>query len=879
MPDQATEKGEKATEKFSALSGRAKEALYAGHAYELKPSILRRCQFWLERQWHHGQDQWRHDCEFNSALLLWSAFLLALGAAAYSIVPDEPVWWLLLSVTFALGVGSVRKAQQGGHFSSLLFLFCFFCGINIASLHGQFAGTPLLTSERSATVVGYLEAIEYRPKDQRWTIAVETIDGLSQQTTPKKLLLIRRAKGARFDVGDRIEAWARLIPLQRQAFPGAFDYARYLWARQIGGQGYLGKNIQTLPEREQEGLFSLWRQAWAKIEMIRLESASYLLDHMDREAGALAAALMVGKRDHLRNATKDALRLSGLAHILAISGLHMALVTLTVFGGVRFVASFFERLALHFDIKKLAAAAALVVATCYLFVSGFGVATIRAFVMMAIFLGAILAGRPALSLHNVALALILLVIMQPFSVVEPGLQMSFAATIILIAGYRYLDKSAAWHDFMGKTYETGHEQPSKRHGGNKVFKSARIMAASVFRWFLGIGLTALLAGLATLPFSIAFFNQMAPMGLPVNMLAMPVLSLAVMPFALAAILLIPFGLQQWPFLVMEWGLNQIIQIARWGVDLSPQDALLASAPAGFALVCALGLAFLAFHPNRLAFCALCVLGIGYGLFSFFQIPANIWIAENGRAFAVRDQEGRWVFAGIKENSFLAQVLLKREADQRALPDMAVDSTLKHPLLHDAYQKEAIQCDQDSCSVTLFSKSGKGRDFHAERNGFSIILVKKVRAFAMACARADILVTALVKPSSCLGPLFVADRFLLKQQGSHFIWLEADQEKEQAQQDLFEKSKTRSLSVSATNSSPRKAIDLMLNIAPCPSDKEANIDCYLGMSLYSSALDPVSGWLDWQHQDDRNLRHSKEIKAIGISKIKSAHPHSDRMWQK
>ncbi|MCV6575436.1 MAG: ComEC family competence protein [Cohaesibacter sp.] len=869
MPDQAAEKGEKATENFSALSGRDKEALYAGHAHDFKPGLLRRCQFWLERQWHHGQDQWRHDCEFNSALLLWSAFLLALGAAAYSIIPDEPVWWLLLSVTFLLGAASFRKAQRGGHFSSLLFLFCFFCGVNIASLHGQFAGTPLLKSERSAKVVGYLEAIEYRPKDQRWTIAVETIEGLSQQATPKKLLLIRRAKGARFDIGDRIEAWARLIPMQRQAFPGAFDYARYLWARQIGGQGYLGKNIQTLPKREQEGLSSLWRQGWAKIETIRLESASYLLDHMDREAGALAAALMVGKRDHLSNATKDALRLSGLAHILAISGLHMALVTLTIFGGVRFVASFFERLALHFDIKKIAAAAALLVATCYLFVSGFGVATIRAFVMMAIFLGAILAGRPALSLHNVALALILLVIIQPFSVVEPGLQMSFAATIILIAGYRSLDKSAAWHDFMGKTYETGHERSPTGWGGSKVFKSARVMAASVFRWFLGIGLTALLAGLATLPFSIAFFNQMAPMGLLVNMVAMPVLSLVVMPFALAAILLIPFGLQQWPFLVMEWGLNQIIQIANWGVELSPQDALLASAPVGFAFVCALGLAFLAFHPNRLAFCALSVLAIGYGLFSFFQTPATIWIAENGRAFAVRDQDGRWVFAGIKENRFLAQSLLKREADQRALPNMAINATLKPSSRHDTYQKEAIHCDQDACSATLFSKSQKGNDVNAKRHGFSIILVKKVSAFAKACARADILVSSLVKPSSCLGPRFVADRLFLKQQGSHFIWLEADP---------VEKSKTRSLSLSVTNASSHKAIELVPDIASCPSDKELETDCRLGLALYSSALDPVTGWLDWQDHNDRNIRHPKEIKAIGISKIKSAHPHSDRMWQ-
>ncbi len=795
---------------------------------DLQSSKGYRFRFWAERFWYQLQDQWRYDCDFNSALLLWSAFLLALGSATYSYLPDEPVWWLILLMCIMCGGVACHTARKGVNFTAPVLMFSFLLGLSVANLHGQFGGTPILTSPISTKFVGRLEQIEYRSKDERWTIAVKSIESLSVSDTPRKLLLIRRSKGSRFQAGDLIEAWARLIPLQRQAFPGGFDYGRYLWARQIGGQGYLGKRVKLVTNQTGTSSGSMWREAWSAIEQVRTNVASYLVSHMEIGPAGLASALVVGKRDYLSTETKDALRLSGLAHILAISGLHMALVTLTIFGGVRLVASCFEPLVLRYDIKKLAAWAALLAASCYLLLSGHGVATIRAYVMMVIFLGAILAGRPALTMHNVALALIILVLFQPFSVVEPGLQMSFAATVALIAGYRYLETLKGWRVWIGSS--TGNQGDSfKGSVGGLGTMIGRGLVQSV-RWVGGLAATALLAGMATMPFSISFFHQMAPMGLLANLLAMPILSMIVMPVALIAILMVPFGLQQWSLVVMEWGLAQIIAIAEWVVGISPQEALLAVGPTGLALVGALILASFAIHPNRLAFILSIVVILGLFIFNQLQTKPDIWIAEHGRAMAVRGDNERWIIAGIKESRFLAQALLKADGDIRALPAGA--NSNKNSAQMEGLSRRA-RCDRDACRLNV-AGSDLQSPTEANRQIWAVSLVKRVRAFAEECARSDILISNLPAPESCTQPRLIVDNQRLQQKGSHFVWL------------------------------PRN---------------EAS-DRGLKFSEGSSGL--LNGlranWLNW-NDIDPNRRRQSGVSSNSDLKIETAQPNAGRPWQK
>ena len=387
-------------------------------------------------------------------------------------------------------------------------------GVTAASFHARFSTTVPLGKAFSGQIVGVVERIEYRVvngrAEQRWTVSVEGIKGLDPDSTPKKLLLVRKSSTEPFHVGERLQMRAHLTPLQRPAYPGGFDYGRYLWVRAIGGQGYLSKDIKRLPAVHHGGFEGLSKVVRLEIEQVRHRIAIYLKERLSDRASGLAIALAVGKRDYLDHEIEDALRQSGLAHILAISGMHMALVAMSIFWGARFLFSLLPAIALHKPTKQWAAVLALICAFGYLILSGSSVATLRAFLMTSVFLVAILAGRPALTMHNLCLSMIILIVVQPYSIVEAGMQMSFAATAALIATYDRLRRRDSHLFEVSQLSIFNHDAISSR---------LLMPIVGAGRWIAGIGVTSLIAGLAVLPFSVAHFQQMAPLDcLPISSL-------------------------------------------------------------------------------------------------------------------------------------------------------------------------------------------------------------------------------------------------------------------------------------------------------------------------------------------------------------------------
>ncbi len=151
------------------------------------------------------------------------------------------------------------------------------------------------------------------------------------------------------------------------------------------------------------------------------------------DARAIATAILTGRRDAVSEPVNDALFISGLGHILSISGYHMAVVAGVVFFAVRALLALIPALALGFPIKKWSAFAALLAVTFYLLLSGAVVATQRSFVMIAIVLVGVMADRRAITFRTLAIAALAVMIIAPESVVHPSFQMSFAATLGLVA--------------------------------------------------------------------------------------------------------------------------------------------------------------------------------------------------------------------------------------------------------------------------------------------------------------------------------------------------------------------------------------------------------------------------------------------------------------
>ncbi|SNY93696.1 competence protein ComEC [Cohaesibacter sp. ES.047] len=721
-----------------------------------KPGLARRVSFFLEAIFQRLAADWRRDGEEQNARFLWLVASLALGAASYFNLPDEPSLTFLLTATLGLAVVALQRALRGRRVFLLLVVGMGIFGCTAAAFQSQFFTTPVLAEARSASIVGRIERVERRSSgDERWTLAVESIERLAAQQTPHKLLLVRKSVGGAYRAGERVQIYARLVPLQRPAYPGGFDYGRYLWSRSIGAQGYMGRRVERQPSVEREGLVGLWQQGGVLVEQMRSAVAGYIGARMEGEAAGLAIALSVGKRDRLTEEVETNLRRSGLAHILAISGLHMGLIAMAVFWGMRSVLSSLPHLALTYPIKEWAAGVALAAAAFYLVLSGASVATIRAFLMTAIFLLAIMAGRSALTMHNLALALLVLVLMQPYGVIEAGMQMSFAATAALIATYDRVTRM--------RRSSAGREEALAKRGGlaaTSALGPLLHVSQGAAKWIIGIGLTSLIASFAVLPFSVAHFQQMAPLGLIANLLVMPIISLVVMPLGLVSFVLAPLGLQSLPLQGVQWGLEQVIALSGLVSSHSDPSMVVVRAGGQFLLPAVLALMLFAIHRRTMALLALIPAAAALMLWWGGSL-GDMWISETGRRMAVRGVDQRWQLIGSNRMVLDFSALLRADGDVRAALNEGTGGGAKG-LLRTESSHQPWACDQHACVMAgLRTASGP-------KTNLSAALVKHPGAFDEECARRDIIISKLPIPSTCIAPKLTMGRQELEANGSVLV---------------------------------------------------------------------------------------------------------------
>ena len=245
-------------------------------------------------------------------------------------------------------------------------------------------------------------------------------------------------------------------------------------------------------------------RAWSGIDALRARVNARIRAVLEGETGEIAVALITGARGGISEELNQATRLSGLAHILSISSLHMVIMAGTVFWLVRALLAFVPALALRFPIKKWAAAAALFAATFYLALSG-GVPTVRSWIMMSIVLIAVMLDRPALTKRNVALAALAILVVAPESLFDPSFEMSFAAVVALVALYEWLSER-------------------KRDGLRDVNPYWAALQRGL-GLFAGAALTTLVASIAIAPFALYHFHRMTHYGLIANLLGAPLVSL------------------------------------------------------------------------------------------------------------------------------------------------------------------------------------------------------------------------------------------------------------------------------------------------------------------------------------------------------------------
>jgi competence protein ComEC len=430
------------------------------------------------------------------------------------------------------------------------------------------------------------------------------------------------------------------------------------------------------------------------------------------DTGEIAAALIMGDQRGISERAQEAMRASGLGHVLSISGLHMALVAGSAFWLLRALFALSPTLALTRPIRKWAAAGALAVATFYLAISGADVAAQRSYVMLVVILTAVMLDRRAITVRNVAIAAIVVLALEPESVLTASFQMSFAATLALVAGYEAIARRADRAANLGA-------------GDAGIFGRAR-------RATSGLVLTSVIAGVATAPFAIYHFQRAAPLSLAANLAAMPVVGILVMPMALFAVLLMPFGLEALALVPMGWGIDWMLAVgettAAWsagwgGIPAIPAVALLLVV-AGFLWLCLWG------ERWRLAGIVPMLLAVPVALAT--PHPDMLVDAE-GRMAAVRGADGRYRVVNPKADRFAAEYWLRADADTRSLDDDSIG--------------EGVACDAAGCVVRL-------------PDGMVVAVGALPEAFADDCRLASVIVSRFRAPDWCDRPDVVIDRSAL-----------------------------------------------------------------------------------------------------------------------
>jgi len=694
---------------------------------------------------------------FAEQRLLWSGFAFAAGIALYVLLPEEPDFYAV-SALFAASSFFVLKTYRQSRLSPVsAIVLALVAGIFFADLRTILMDAPRLADARTLTITGRVTNREVTPRGPRLTIDVRDVAdlprGLTRDTFPRRIRLsVPKTSISR--TGDAVTVRARLFPPSGPVRPGGYDFSFRAYFEQIGATGF----SYGPPEPADLGAPSILLKAKRQLADLRqrISDRIYgLLGAGDRSA--LAAALLVGNRSGLSAESEEALRQAGLAHILAISGLHMALFaggTYTVF---LMLLSFSQTAALHYPTHRIAAVAALLAAVCYLALSGASVATQRSFIMVfLVFLG-VLTGRRGLTLRSVALAGLILLLLAPARLFYPGFQLSFAAVICLVAVYDACRQ--------GKS-----DRLSKERKGGPFARGLQFVS----RWMFGLFLTALIAGTATGLIGTYHFGRIAPYGLIGNMLGMPVFSLIVMPMGVLALILMPLGLASLPLQIMAFGIDLLLAIADWTAGFGSHGGAVPVPGALTTFLATATLFVLVLVPGKLKLVSALPFSVAV-IAAALSRPPDIQIADKGQLIATRDEGGVMRFhagrAGFVTENWLQVEGLPGtafEGHRMAAGQFACDGT---GCLYRAYPDRA-----PASYLPLFGLSGASeQDPNIGRTDpLLLALPKTADALDLDCRRADVIVTSLTVSDDCSAGL-VIDRRSRQELGALSIWLVSPQE--------------------------------------------------------------------------------------------------------
>lgn len=557
---------------------------------------------------------------------------LSAGALIYFCISWEPPFAPLVTSIAALSAAYLLARRKFFTRIILLAALLVVAGALAAKLETWRASTKMLGSDISTRIVGRVATIEHQATGRvRLTIDIVSTSRPHLRYSPDRIRASARRIPADMQPGSGVRGVVHLFPPTGPLRPSSYDFSFRSYFDGIGASGFFLTNPEDVPLATPA---SFRDRAAAAIARLRGAIANRVRAAVPGPNGEIGAALVAGVQSGIPENINEALRIAGLAHVLSISGLHMALAAGVVLLFMRSGFALFPGFASHHPTKKYAAAVALVAIAFYLLISGGGVAPQRSFVMLAIMLTAVLFDRTAISMRNFALAALTVVVFSPHEIVGPSYQMSFAATGALISAY------AGWAEWRQRRT---HRPPPSTHS------LPRRAAGAAMRHVTGLAFTSLIAGTATALFAAWHFQRVSSLGLVANLATMPVISVIVMPFLVIGLALMPFGLDGPAFAIMGKGIGLFTEIAVALSKHSPFDAI-GVIPASAVLVLAAALVLLTLTTTRLRLVAIPLIAAGAVLLA--RRPAlEVFVSEDARLVALKLSDGRLAINRDRPNAF------------------------------------------------------------------------------------------------------------------------------------------------------------------------------------------------------------------------------------
>lgn len=670
------------------------------------PAAAGRVRGWLDDRAEREADQFA----------LWLPVALGLGIALWFAAQTRAQWIvaLLIGTGLALAFG---WAGRGDRWMRALAWGSGAVALGVALAWGQAARAdhPVLGRPIVQRIVAEVESVEPRPSDNKVRAVLTLHSTRGRQPPVERIRLSMDAQKAQ-DVrpGALIALRARLMPPPGPALPGAYDFSRTAWFARLGATGTLLGTVRVI-------------RPGAARSSTRHSLGDHVRARVGGAAGAIAATLATGDRGAIAEADAEAMRRSGLAHLLSISGLHVTAVVGGVVVLVGGLLALWPWLALRVTIPLVAAGAGAAAGVGYTLLTGAQVPTVRACVAALIVLGGLMLGREALTLRLVATGALIVLVLWPESLVGPSFQLSFAAVTVIVA----LHQSAWMRRLVGRRPE---DDALQRTG----------------RALTGLLLTGLAVEVTLMPIALAHFHRSGVLGALANMIAIPLTTFVIMPAEALALALEPLGASAPAWAVTRWGLEGLLTLAHAVSNWPGSQILVPAVPIWSSAAIVGGGLWLCLWTS--GWRAWGLAPIVAGVLGILAAPTpDLLVTSDGRQIGVRQADGTLALLRGGGGSFVADQIGEAagiDAEPVALADAP-----------------GARCNEDACWFTL-ARGGQSVGLLATRSRDHL----EPGAFRAACARADLVVSDRWLPRWCRPRRLLLDAARLRELGGAVLTL-------------------------------------------------------------------------------------------------------------